>query len=99
MFGFGTKIESININEINGVIKTTTIDIRNKNEVLRGHIKGTKNVPMETLLANPDKYLTGDKKYYIMCQSGMRSKSTVKKLTKQGFNVVNLKGGFLGYRG
>ena len=48
---------SININEINGVIKTTTIDVRNKNEVLRGHIKGTKNIPMDQLLAEPSKYL------------------------------------------
>ena len=65
MFGFGTKIESININEINGVIKTTTIDVRNKNEVLRGHIKGTKNIPMDQLLAEPSKYLKNDKKYLI----------------------------------
>ena len=98
MFGFGTKIESININEINGVIKTTTIDVRNKNEVLRGHIKGTKNIPMDQLLAEPSKYLKNDKKYYIMCQSGMRSKSTTKKLVKQGFDVVNLSGVYMGYR-
>lgn len=92
--------ETININDIDPIINNIDlIDIRETYEYKNGHIKTSKNIPMGDLLQNPSKYLNKDKKYYIMCQSGMRSKNTSNKLYKAGFNIVNLSGGFSSYMG
>jgi rhodanese-related sulfurtransferase len=54
---------------------------------------------MDYLLASPEKYLTKDKSYYIMCQSGRRSSVTVEALKKQGYDVINVAGGMGSYAG
>ena len=48
---------------------------------------------------DPNKYLVKDKTYYIMCQSGARSGRITKKLTQQGFTVINVAGGIGAYSG
>ena len=50
---------------------------------------------MGNLLIEPEKYMSKDKTYYIICQSGARSARTVDALTKQGFDVVNVSNGTL----
>lgn len=101
MFSFLKKdYEIININDIDPIINNIDlIDIRETYEYRNGHIKTAKNIPMGNLLQNPSKYLTKEKKYYIMCQSGVRSKNTSNKLSKSGFNIVNVTGGFSSYAG
>lgn len=96
---FFTKIKSIKIEELkNGNIdKKKVIDIRESSERDSGYIKGTKHIAMNQLISKPENYLQKDEKYYLMCQSGMRSKSLTKKLVKQGFNITNLKGGYKEY--
>ncbi len=69
------------------------IDVRETSEVRNGAIAGSKNVAMNKLLANPSQYLSKDETYYIMCQSGMRSKKVCKSL-KSEYNVVNVQGGY-----
>ncbi|HEY5523989.1 MAG TPA: rhodanese-like domain-containing protein, partial [Clostridium sp.] len=51
------------------------------------------------LLNEADKYLSKDKEYYIMCQSGGRSARACNSLTKEGFNVTNVSGGMGSYVG
>lgn len=92
--------DTISVNELDPLIGTIElIDVREPQEVAMGTIKTAKNIPMAQLLANPAKYLIKSKKYYIMCQSGMRSQRTVRQLQKEGFDVVNVKGGFGAYSG
>ena len=101
MFGlFGPKIQQINIEEVKDIHpRTHVIDIRESYELKEdGKIPGTQNIPMNQLLQKPSKYLKGDEPYYIFCKSGMRSTRTTKALTKAGFNVVNLKGGYMRYK-
>lgn len=98
MFGMFSKAESINVNEINNLDKSKVIDIREPNEYKYNKIKGVKNIPMNTLLANPNNFMNKEDTYYIMCQSGMRSSSTCKKLTSAGYKVINLKGGINSYK-
>lgn len=76
----------------------TVIDVRSNAEFKQGNVKGTVNVPAEKLTANPSRYLQTDKEYYVICQSGMRSRGVVSNLKRQGYtNITNVKGGFLAY--
>ena len=93
-----TKV--INVNDMDDLIgKVELIDIREPYEYKSGSLKTSKNIPMGTLLSSPEKYLTKDKTYYLLCQSGMRSGGAVRALTKQGFQVINVAGGMGSYVG
>lgn len=94
------KVEAIHVNDLDGLLGTIElIDIREVYEYKSGSIKTAKNIPMGELLAAPHKYLQKEKKYYIMCQSGMRSGKTTANLLDQGFQVVNVSGGMGSYTG
>lgn len=102
MFDFLKKDSSkvIHVNDMDNLLgKVELIDIREPYEYKSGTLKTAKNIPMGTLLSNPEKYLMKDKTYYIMCQSGARSGSTTRALTKQGFQVINVSGGMGSYVG
>lgn len=102
MFEFFKKDNSkvVHVNDIDDLIgKVELIDIREPYEYKSGSIKTAKNIPMGNLLKAPDKYLIKEKKYYIMCQSGGRSRNTCRALTKQGFDVINVAGGMGSYVG
>lgn len=92
--------QGISVNDIDGLIgKVELIDIREYYEFMSGSIKTAKNIPMSQLLSQPAYYLDRSKKYYIMCQSGMRSKKTVNALQKLGYKVMDVKGGMGAYKG
>lgn len=102
MFDFlkRTEDKTIHVNELENLIgKVEIIDIREPYEYTSGTLKSAKNIPMGNLLAEPDKYLKKDETYYIMCQSGARSKRTTNLLSKQGFQVINVSGGMGSYVG
>lgn len=102
MFSFLKQDESsiINVNDMDNLIgKVELIDIREPFEYKKGSLKTAKNIPMNDLLADPGNYLSKDKTYYIMCQSGGRSGNTTRALKKQGFNVINVAGGIGSYVG
>jgi rhodanese-related sulfurtransferase len=102
MFDFFKKetVKVINVNDIDNLIgKVELIDIREDYEYKGGSIKSAKNIPIGNLLNQPDKYLNKDKEYYIMCQSGGRSRKACNTLAKQGFNVTNVSGGMGSYVG
>lgn len=102
MFDFIKKYNSkvIHVNDMENLIgKVDLIDIREPYEYKSGSLKTAKNIPMGNLLASPEKYLTKDKTYYIICQSGARSGRTTRALTKQGFHTINVAGGIGAYVG
>ncbi len=74
------------------------IDIREGYELQNGKVKNSKNVPMNTLIANPSKYLTKEEIYYLMCQTGVRSFSTSIILKLKGYKVKNVYGGYLAWK-
>lgn len=68
MFDFLKKETSkvIHVNDIDNLIgKVELIDIREPYEYQSGSIKTAKNIPMGTLLGNPEKYLIQGKTYYV----------------------------------
>ena len=84
----------INVNEIDNLLgKIELIDIREPYEYKEGSIKTAKNIPMNTLVNDAEKYLSKEKKYYIVCQSGGRSSRTCSLLRKNGYDVINVSGG------
>lgn len=101
MFFFNKKSNNtIRVNELENYIgKVNLIDIREPYEYSAGHVQTAKNIPMNTLLTIPEKYLDKNKEYYIICQSGGRSTSACNYLSKLGYNVINVVGGTGSYRG
>jgi rhodanese-related sulfurtransferase len=102
MFYFFRREDSkvIHVNDIDNLIgKVEIIDIREPYEYKSGTLETAKNIPMDNLLTSPEKYLTKDKTYYIMCQSGGRSGITTRVLAKQGYSVINVAGGIGSYVG
>lgn len=93
-------IKTIHVNSIDDILGTIDlIDIREPYEYRSGTLKTAVNIPMRTLLSNPEKHLMQDKPYYIICQSGGRSQSAVTMLTKSGYDVTNVAGGVGSYVG
>ncbi len=93
-------VNTIHVSEIDDILPDINlIDIREVYEYAHSRIKGSRNIPMGQLLSNPNKYMDKSKKYYIMCQSGGRSSSTVAALQRAGYDVVNVKGGMGSYFG
>ncbi len=77
-----------------GFNKKNIIDVRERYEYKSGNIKGSQNIPMNKLLANPEKFLNKDETYYIICQSGGRSTSTWIGLKLKRYKVKNISGGY-----
>lgn len=102
MFGFFKRepIESIDVNEIDRLSKKVhLIDIREPFEYERGHLAKAKSIPMNDILSETEKHLESSEIYYIICQTGSRSKGTCKVLKKIGYNVINVSGGTSKYKG
>lgn len=91
------NLKSININELKEVESPNIIDIREPEELYVGTIENSRNIPTMGLLMNASNFLDKDKEYYIYCASGNRSMQVCSHLTNDGYNVVNLEGGYSGY--
>ncbi|MBO3099658.1 rhodanese-like domain-containing protein [Gelidibacter pelagius] len=70
------------------------IDVRSAAEFKGGHIKGCKNMPLQTLAANLNKLKNKDKPVITCCASGMRSASAKNLLKSKGFTQVYNGGGW-----
>jgi len=69
------------------------VDVRDEREFAAGHVVGARNIPLETLRADPDKYLV-HKPILLVCQKGVRSLSAAKLLERLGYeDIYNLDGG------
>jgi len=71
------------------------IDVRTPGEFQGGHIKGSVNIPLDSLQRNLAK-IKKDKPVITCCASGMRSGSAKTYLLQQGFSQVHNGGGWTG---
>ncbi len=95
-----SPIKSIHVNDIDCLIgKINLIDIREPSEFRNGSIKTAKNIPMQTLLSQPESYLQKDQPYYLICHSGARSQNACRQLIKAGYDVTDVAGGVGSYVG
>jgi rhodanese-related sulfurtransferase len=89
IFGFGKKVDYAAMVKNGAVI----IDVRTKGEYNSGHIKGSLNIPLDTLTAHLDK-INKNNPIITCCQSGMRSAAAKNILKSKGFNEVYNGGGW-----
>lgn len=87
-------IDSISVSELKKLQNINIIDIRSIERYNNGYIEGAINIPLEQLLININKYLSKTKKYYIYCQKGIQSRKLCQILKNNGFEVVNIIGGY-----
>lgn len=73
------------------------LDVRTTSEYDRGHIEGFINIPVDELRERINELEAG-KKVYIMCQSALRSYIGYRILAQNGFDCVNLAGGYRLYQ-
>lgn len=69
------------------------LDVRTPMEFGRGHIRGSVNIPLDSLrdrLAELD----AGKRYYVTCQVGLRGYLACRILNQHGFETRNLSGGY-----
>lgn len=89
ILGLGPKIDYSEMAKNGAII----LDVRSKGEYAHGHIKGSINIPVETLRSNLHK-LKKDKTIITCCASGMRSASAKNILKSNGFSEVHNGGGW-----
>jgi sulfate permease, SulP family len=77
---------------------TLLVDVREREEFDRGHIAGSRLLPLRTLLAEAPT-LPRDRPLLLLCRSGRRSTRGMLMLLDLGFErVYNLRGGILSWR-
>ncbi|ERJ11555.1 rhodanese-like domain-containing protein [Haloplasma contractile] len=75
------------------------IDVREQFEHRTGHVPGSVNVPVNTLIQGASRYLKKEEPNYIICQSGSRSQLVCQLLLRQGYQVIDVLGGHGAYNG
>lgn len=92
MLGFGPAVDFAQLVKEGAVI----VDVRSKSEFASGHIKGSVNIPLDTLSNNLSKLKSKDKPVITCCASGMRSASAKGILKSNGYTQVYNGGGWYG---
>ena len=78
--------------------KLELIDVREDDEVEAGMIPQARHIRMNEIPDNLDA-LDKDKETIFICRSGGRSGNVCAYLQERGYNVVNMTGGMLEYKG
>ena len=83
MLGLGPAVDYVALMKRGAVI----VDVRSKGEYASGHVKGSLNIPLETLKSQVGK-LKKDVPIITCCASGMRSAGAKGVLKSSGFVEV-----------
>ena len=86
MLGFGSKTENIKDFTDRGAV---IIDVRTPGEFQQGHIKNSKNIPLNILSTKINEIKKLNKPMIVCCQSGMRSGQAAGILKSNGIEVMN----------
>jgi len=66
------------------------IDVEDEYVYQMGHLREAINIPYEKLLYNKDQLLDKNKKYYIYCHGGVKSRRACNILEAYHFDVTQL---------
>lgn len=86
MLGFGGKSESVKEFMAKGAV---VIDVRTYEEFASGHIKGSKNIPLQIISGKVAEIKKLNQPVIVCCRSGMRSAQAASILKAQGIEVMN----------
>jgi phage shock protein E len=86
MFGLGGKSENVKDFMDKGAV---IIDVRSPGEFREGHIKGSKNIPLDTISSKINEIKKLNKPVIVCCRSGMRSAQANSILKGNGIDCMN----------
>lgn len=86
MLGFGGKSERAKEFMAKGAV---VIDVRTYEEFASGHIKGSKNIPLQIISGKVAELKKLNQPVIVCCRSGMRSAQAASILKAQGIEVMN----------
>lgn len=86
MLGLAGKSENIQDFKERGAV---IIDVRTPGEFQGGHIKGSKNIPLNIISTKVNDIKKLEKPVIVCCASGMRSAQAASLLKSQGIEVLN----------
>lgn len=94
------SIKTVFADEFARIIKSDSVilvDVRTADEYNAGHIDGARNIDVlkDDFNNIATTSLPKDKEIAVYCRSGKRSMKAANILAKDGFKVINLKGGWL----
>ena len=78
---------------INDFKKENIIDLRNKEDYLKYHFEGSRNINYLDLLGNTSLYLNKKEDYLLVCDKGIQSMDVSNILKKRGYHTYSLDGG------
>ena len=84
--GFGTKTNDVQEYVQKGAI---ILDVRTPAEFKDGHIKGSKNIALQTLNGQVETIKKWNKPVIACCKSGMRSAQATSILKQNGIDCIN----------
>lgn len=90
----GDLMRSISVSDLKKINNPIIIDIRDNQKYNDNHIMSAKNINYEQLMIYPYKYLSKNNVYYIYCQRGIKSRNLCNILSNNGYNVININGGY-----
>jgi len=103
MFGMNKSVPTISADDLKNLIDSkeeiTIVDVRTPQELSRGMIEGSINIPLDQI-QDAEKFLKDNNaKLYVYCLSGSRSIVAVDQLIKMGYkNSVHVESGLLAWR-
>ena len=86
ILGLGGKSDNISEYAANGAV---IIDVRTTGEFASGHIKGSKNMPLDSIATKVSEIKKWNKPVIVCCRSGMRSAQAAGILKQNGIEVIN----------
>jgi rhodanese-related sulfurtransferase len=86
LFGGGSSTANIEEYLKDGAV---VIDVRTPMEYQDGHVKGSKNIVLNTIPTKVDAIKKMNKKVIAVCRSGARSGQATSFLKQQGIDVIN----------
>ncbi|POS02524.1 rhodanese-like domain-containing protein [Flavobacterium croceum] len=86
MLGFGNKSNDVKEFIDNGAV---IIDVRTYEEFASGHIKGSKNIPLQIISSKINEIKKWNKPVIVCCRSGMRSAQANSILNQNGIQCIN----------
>ena len=75
------------------------LDVREPFEYKDWHIPGAVNVPVSSVMRNPELEIPKESEIIAVCSHGIRSASAVRYLNMAGFNARSLAGGMVEWNG
>ncbi|MFM1950531.1 MAG: hypothetical protein RL418_218 [Actinomycetota bacterium] len=73
------------------------IDVRESHEYRSGHAPGAKHISVQVIERRLGE-IPKEREIIVVCQSGMRSQKAADILSRNGYKVLNVSGGMIGWQ-